>query len=183
MAKLAGIHAAAQLLIQGHVEHRGSVHKDHVVFGGNGAGLIELGGVERDGLLAENVLAGRQGGAQIGDMGVVRGGDVDGVDVRIGVEILNRVIDLLDAVLVGKSLSLGERAVGNARKLAAGQGKGLSHLVGNNAATDHSPTELGSRKDVVRERLVLDRSKCCFGGCRGVEWSLLGICHYVSPVS
>ena len=69
------------------------------------------------------------------------------------------------------------------RKLAAGQREGLGHLVGNNAATDHSPTELGSRKDVVRERLVLDRSKCCFGGCRGVEWSLLGICHYVSPVS
>lgn len=186
--------AAVQAAAEGESEGLGRrVYKDlmngvshmlpFVVGGGNGAGLIELGGVERDGLLAENVLAGRQGGAQIGDMGVVRGGDVDGVDIRIGVEILNRVIDLLDAVLVGKSLSLGERAVGNARKLAAGQGKGLSHLVGNNAATDHSPTELGSRKDVVRERLVLDRSKCCFGGCRGVEWSLLGICHYVSPVS
>ena len=129
------------------------------------------------------MLAGRQGGAQIGDMGVVRGGDVDGVDVRIGVEILNRVIDLLDAVLVGKSLSLGERAVGNARKLAAGQGKGLSHLVGNNAAPDHSPTKLGSRKDIIGEWLTLDRSERCLCGCRGVEWSLLGICHYVSPVS
>ena len=116
-------------------------------------------------------------------MGVVRGGDIDGVDVMIGVEILNRVIDLLDAILLGKSLSLVERAVGNARKLAASQSKGLSHLVGNNAATDHSPTKLGSRKDVGRERLVLDRSECCFGGCRGVEWSLLGICHYVPPGS
>ena len=182
-AELAGIHAAAQLLIQGHVEHRGSVHKDHVVLGGNGTGLIEFSGIEGNGLFAEHVLAGCQGSAQIGDMSVVRGSDVDGVDVRIGVEVLNRVVDLLDAILIGKSLSLGQRAVGNARKLAAGKSKGLSHLVGDNAATDHGPTELGSRKNIVGERLVLDRSERCFGGCRGVERSLLGIYHHVPPVS
>ena len=147
------------------------------MLGGNGTGLIEFSGIEGNGLLAEHVLAGCQGSAQIGDMSVVRGSDVDGVDARIGVEVLNRVVDLLDAILLGKSLSLGQRAVGDARELAAGKSEGLGHLVGDNAAPDHGPAELGSRKDVVRERLVLDRSECCFGGCRGVEWSLLGICH------
>ena len=182
-AELAGIHAATQLLIQGHVEHRGSVHKDHVVLGGNGTGLIEFSGIEGNGLLAEHVLAGCQGSAQIGDMSVVRGGDVDGVDARIGVKVLDRVINLLNAILLSKSLSLGQRSVGNARELAAGKGERLSHLVGDNTATDHSPTKLGGRKDIVGERLVLDRSERCFGGCRRVERSLLGICHYVPPVS
>ena len=72
-------------------------------------------------------------------MSVVRRGDIDCVNVRIGVEILDRFIDLLDAILLGKSLSLGQRAVGNARELAAGKGERLSHLVGDNTATDHSP--------------------------------------------
>ena len=57
MAKLAGIHATTQLLIQGHVEHRSGVHKDHVVLVGNGTRLVELGGVEGNGLLAKHVLA------------------------------------------------------------------------------------------------------------------------------
>ena len=153
------------------------------MLGGNGTGLIEFSGIEGNGLLAEHVLAGCQGSAQIGDMSVVRGSDVDGVDARIGVEVLNRVVDLLDAILLGKSLSLGRRTVGDARKLATGKSKGLSHLVGDNAATDDGPMELGSRKNIVGERLVLDRSERCFGGCRGVERSLLGICHYVPPVS
>lgn len=63
------------------------------------------------------------------------------------------------------------------RKLAAGQREGLGHLVGDNATTDHSPTKLGCRKDVIGEWLTLDRSERCLCGCRGVEWSLLGICH------
>ena len=39
-------------------------------------------------------------------MRVVRRGDIDRIDVRIGIEVLDRVIDLLDAILLGKSLSL-----------------------------------------------------------------------------
>ena len=116
-------------------------------------------------------------------MRVVRRGDIDGVDVRIGVEVVDGVVYLLDTILLGKSLSLGHRAVGNARELAAGKGEGLSHLVGDNAAADHGPTELGSRKEVVRERLVLNRSERCLSGCRSIERSLFGICHHVPPVS
>ena len=71
-SKVAGIHAAAQLLIQGHVEHRGGIHKDHVVLVGDGTGLVELGRVEGNGLLAEYVLTSCQSGSQVGDMcGVV----------------------------------------------------------------------------------------------------------------
>ena len=109
-------------------------------------------------------------------MRVVRRGDIDCVNVRIGVEVLDRVIDLLDAILLGKSLSLGQRAVGNTRKLAAGKGERLGHLVGDNTATDHGPAELGGRKNVVGERLILDRGKRRLCGCLGVERSLFGIC-------
>ena len=144
---------------------------------GDGTGLVELGGVERDGLLAKHVLAGGQRGTQIGDMRVVRRGDIDGIDVRIGIEIIERVVHLLNAILLGKRLGLGKGTVGNASELAAGKGEGLSHLVGDNAAADHSPTEFGGRKNVVRERLVLNRSERCLCGCRGIERSLFGICH------
>ena len=150
---------------------------------GNGTCLVELGGVEGDGLFAKHVLASCQSGAQVGDMRVMRRGDINGVDVGIGVEVLNRLVHLLDAILLGKSLSLGERTVGDARKLAAGKGERLGHLVGDNAAPDHSPTKLGSRKDVVRERLILDRGKRRLSGCFGVERSLFGICHHVPPES
>ena len=150
---------------------------------GNGAGLVKLGGIEGNGLLAEHVLASCQSGSQIGDMRVVRRGDIDCVNVRIGVEILDRAIDLLNAILLCKSLSLGQRAVGNARELSAGKGERLSHLVGDNATPNYSPTKLGSRKDVVWERLILDRGKRRLCGCLGVERSLFGICHDVPPES
>ena len=144
---------------------------------GDGAGLVKLGRVEGNGLLAEHVLAGGQRGTQIGDMRIVRRGDIDGVDVRIGVEVLNRFIDLLDAILLGKSLSLGQRTVGDTRELAAGQSEGLGHLVGDNAATDHGPAELRGRKDIIGERSILDRGKRRLCGCLGVERSLFVICH------
>ena len=148
---------------------------------GDRARLVELGGVEGDGLFAEHVLASCQSGSQVGDMRVVRRGDIDRVDVRIGIEVLGRFIDLLDAILLGKSLSLGQRAVGDARKLAAGKSERLGHLVGDNTATDHGPAELGGRKNIVGERLILDRGKRRLSGCFGVERSLFGICHYVPP--
>ena len=44
---------------------------------------------------------------------------------RPSVEVLNRFIDLLDAILLSKSLSLGQRTVGDARKLAAGKSTGV----------------------------------------------------------
>ena len=114
-------------------------------------------------------------------MRVMRGGDIDRVDVRIGIEVLDRFIDLLDAILLSKSLSLGQRTVGDARKLAAGKSERLGHLIGDNTATDHSPAELGGRKDIIGEWPVLDRSERRLSGCFGVERSLFGICHYVPP--
>ena len=159
------------------MKHRGGVHEDDVALVGDGTRLVELSGIEGNGFLAEHVLAGGQRVTQIGDMRVVRRGDIDGVDARIGVEVLNRFIDLLDAILLSKSLSLGQRTVGDARKLAAGKSERLGHLVGDNAAPDHSPTKLGGRKDIIGERLVLDRSERCLCGCRSVERNLFGICH------
>ena len=57
----------------------------------------------------------------------------------------------------------------NARELSAGKGERLSHLVGDNATPNYSPTKLGSRKDVVWERLILDRGKRRLCGCRRAE--------------
>ena len=118
------------------------------------------------------MLTSCQSGSQIGDVSVVRRCDIDCINVRISVEVLDRVIDLLDAILLSKSLSLGQRAVGDAHKLTAGKSERLGHLVGDNTATDHSPTKLGSRKDIIGEWLVLDRSERCLSGCRSVERSL-----------
>ena len=150
---------------------------------GDGTRLVELSGIEGNGLLAEHVLTSCQSGSQVGDMRVVRRGDIDGVDVRIGVEVLDRLVHLLDAILLGKSLGFGKRTVGDTRELAAGQREGLGHLVGDNTAPDHCPAKLGSRKDVVWERLILDRGKRRLCGCLGVERSLFGICHDVPPES
>ena len=81
------------------------IHELHVVLGGDGAGLGELGGVQGDGLLAQYVLTRGERSAQLGDVRVVRRGDVDGVDGRVGVELLKGVVHALH--VVGGSEGLG----------------------------------------------------------------------------
>ena len=91
-------------------------HEHDAVGAGKLTRLVELGGVQGDGLLAKHVLARGQAGAQVGDVGVVRGGDVDGVDVRVGAQLLERTIDARDAMSDGEGLGLGEGPVLNAGK-------------------------------------------------------------------
>ena len=57
LTELARVHAAHQLLVQRHVQNGGCVHKHHAVLVREGARFVELGAVERDGLLAQHVLA------------------------------------------------------------------------------------------------------------------------------
>ncbi len=52
---------------------------------GDGTRLVELSGIEGNGFLAGTCLPAAKSVTQIGDMRVVRRGDIDGVDARIGV--------------------------------------------------------------------------------------------------
>ena len=84
------------------MQDSGGVHEHDAVGAGKLTRLIELGEVQGDGLLAKHVLARSQAGAQVGDVGVVRGGDVDDVHVRVGKNVLWPVVDLGNAVLCGE---------------------------------------------------------------------------------
>ena len=79
--------------------------------------LFQLIGVQGDGFLAQDVLARCQRLAQILDVGVVRGGDINDVHVFIGKNVINLVIDLLNAVFLCEGDSLGVGAVGNGIQL------------------------------------------------------------------
>ena len=62
--------------------------------------LFELVVVERDGLLAEHVLAGGECLAQVLDMRVVRRRDVDDVDVRILEHVFDLVVNLACTAMI-----------------------------------------------------------------------------------
>jgi len=109
--------------------------------GGNRARLVELVGVERDRLLAEHVLARRKGLAQVGDVRVVRCGEIDGVDVRARDEVVDGVIDPAHAILLGKGVGLVPRAICHAVDGASLERQRLRHLVGDDATTDDTPAK------------------------------------------
>ena len=136
---------------------------------GDGEGLGKLLGVEGDGLLAQDVLTRAERAAQVVDVRVVRRGDVDRVDVGGGIEVLEGVVDLGDAPALGEGLGLLAVVVGHAHELAAGQGERLGHLVGDNAAADDGPAQLGGSEDVRGERLVLRRGEGLLRGGCGIE--------------
>ena len=104
--ELARLRATHELDIQRHMQHRGRIHENHSVLIGDGAGLFKLGTVEGDRLFAEHVLSGRERTAQVLDMGVVRRGDIDRIDGRIRIELLDRIIHTLDAIFLSERLRL-----------------------------------------------------------------------------
>ena len=82
-------------------------------------GHVDLGGVARVGLLAEDVLAGRQRRQRPGVVHRVGQRDVDGIDLRVGQEGLVGAVDPADAV------GLGERPAGLGRTAAHGHDLGV----------------------------------------------------------
>ena len=122
-------------MVEGH-----GLSQHHVVCFRQADSLFQLIGVQGDGFLAQDVLARRQRLAQILDVGVVRGGDINDVHVFIGKNVINLVIDLLNAVFLCESDSLGVGAVGNGIQLLPTAGQRLRQLIGNHAAAEGSPT-------------------------------------------
>ena len=179
-AEVPGLGTGDELTVQRHVQDSGCVHEHDAVGAGKLTRLVELGGVQGDGLLAKHVLARGQAGAQVGDVGVVRGGDVDGVDVRVGAKLLERAVDSRDAMGGGEGLGLGKGAILHAGEGAPSERERLRHLVGDHATTDDGPAQLRGSKDVGRELLALRGGE---GGLRsgfGVERGGGGVGHVSS---
>ncbi len=144
---------------------------------GERTGLVELGGVQGDGLLAQDVLACGEGRAEVANVGVVRRRDVDGVDLGVRAELLERVVDALDAMGGREGVGLGARAVLDAVDRAAREREGLRHLVRDDAAAHDGPFELGRIEDVRRERLVFDRGEGGLCGGGGIKRGGCGTGH------
>ena len=160
------------------MQDRRGVNELDVVLVGKLDGLVELLGVEGDGLLAQHVLARGERPAHEADVGVVRRGDVDGVHVWVGIELLGGLVDALDAPALGKRHGLGVRAVLHGHELAAGERKRLRHLVGDAAAADDGPAQLRGLEEVAGEGLALDgrEGRLCRRG--GVDGTGVGVvCH------
>ena len=77
-------------------------------------GLKQLGGVERNGLLAQNVLARLKRFAQVDDVRIVRCGQIHRVNLVAGEKIVDAVIYTLDVVFLRKRDGLFLRPVGYA---------------------------------------------------------------------
>ena len=125
------------------------------------------------------MLAGSKGTSEIADVRVVRRRDIDCLDGRVCTELLERGVDLLDAVLLGEGLGLSLGPVPDTSKLSSGQRKRLCHLVRNHAAPDDSPSELASREDIIREWLVPDFLEGCI--CRLCRIERLVSLHFRPP--
>ncbi len=169
LAKLIALGTADQLAVERHMQNGRGIDELQAALVCQRASLVELLGVQGDGLLAQHVLAGGERRAQIGDVRVVRRGDVDGVDRGVGEHLVEVLVDTLHAVALGERLGLGLGAVIDASERAAGEGERLRHLVGDHAAADDAPPELRGRKDVGGELLASDRSERGVGGLGGVS--------------
>ena len=141
-AKVAAVDALAQYAVDRHVVDGLRLGKHEVMFHREFDRLFELVVVERDGLLAEHMLAGGKGLAQVLDMRVVRCRDVDDVDVRILEHVFDLVVNLADAVLLGKLNGLRVRAVADGVEIAAELLHRLSELMTDDAAAERSPSVL-----------------------------------------
>ena len=149
------------------MQNGGRVHKHHAVLVREGARLVELGAVKRDGLLAQHVLARGERLAQVRDMCVVGRSDVNRIDARVCIELIVGFVHALNAIALGKCPRLLDRAVGNACKRTPGERHDLCHLVCNYTAADNRPAQLGRREDILGERLranTRERSVGCSGG-------------------
>ncbi len=112
--KLTSLHAANQLFVEWHVQNGAGVHELNTVLTSKFFGLKQLGGIERNGLLAQNVLARLKRLAQVNDVRIVRRGQVHRVNLVAGEKIVDAVIHTFDVVFLSKRNGLLLRPVGHA---------------------------------------------------------------------
>ena len=78
------------------------LRQNHVVLLRQRQRLLQFRTIQSDRLFTEDVLSGTERLPEKADVGVVRGGDVDDVHVRVGKNVLWPVVDLGNAVLCGE---------------------------------------------------------------------------------
>ena len=148
-AKLARLYAADQLFVERHVQNGAGVHELNTVLTCKLFGLKQLSGVERNGLLAQNVLARLKRFAQVDDVRVVRRGQIHRVNLVAGEKIIDAVIYTLDVVFLSKRDGLFLRSVGYAVDGSSNRSQRLCHLICNNSAANNTPPEVWCGEDGV----------------------------------
>ena len=96
------------------MQNGAGVHELNAVLTSKFFGLKQLSRVERNGLLAQNVLARLKCFAQVNDVRVVRRGQVHRVNLVAGEKIVDAVIHALDVVFLCKCDGLFLCPVGHA---------------------------------------------------------------------
>ena len=146
-AEVTALDALAQRAVDWHVVDRLRLREHDMMLHRELDGLFELVVVERDGLLAEHMLARGQSLAQVLDMRVVRRRDIDDVDIRVRKHIFRLIIDLADAVLLRKLHGLLVRAVADGVEIAAELLHRLRELMADDTAAKRGPSVRYCHKD------------------------------------
>ena len=131
------------------MQNGAGVHKLNTVLTCKFFGLKQLSRVERNGLLAQNMLACLKRFAQVDDVRVVRRGQIHRVNLVAGEKIVDAVIYMLDVMFLSKRDSLFLRPVGHAIDSSANRSQRLCHLVCNDSAANNTPPEVWRGEDGV----------------------------------
>ena len=131
------------------MQNSAGVHKLNTVLTCKFFGLKQFSGVERNGLLAQNVLTRLKRFTQVDDVRVVRRGQIHRVNLVTGEKIVNAVIHTLYVVFLCKCDGLFLRSVGYAIDGSANRSQSLCHLVCDDSAANNTPPEVWRDKDRV----------------------------------
>ncbi len=115
--------------------------------------FLQFLSIEGNGLLTEHMLAGRQRLAQVPDVRIVRGRDIDDVDVRVIEHVVHVIVDFRNAVLFRERDSFVVGAVRNRIQHIASACQRFRQLMGNDAGAKGRPVEF------CHDRSLLSR-KC-----------------------
>lgn len=106
----------ANLDAEGEVAGPDSLHEEEILGLGGGHELLGLGGIDGQGLFAEDVFAGLEGKHGVLEVVAVRGGDVDDVDVGVGDELGVGAVGLCGARAVDLFDEAGGAVAGAGRR-------------------------------------------------------------------
>ena len=167
--KLASLHTANQLFVEWHVQNGAGIHELNAILTSKFFGLKQLSGIERNGLLAQHMLARLKRFAQVDDVCVVRRGQIHRVNLVAGEKIVDAVIHTLDVVFLCKRDGLFLRSVGYAVNGSANRSQRLCHLICNDSAANNTPPEVWCGKDRVHGACgILRGARDVLCGARGV---------------